>query len=98
MSEVLPSELKLEIKKLILSTLNITDVNLEEIDDEAPLFGGGNALTLDSVDALEIIMAIQRNFKVRIADQSQARHTLRSVNSIAEFILTEKNKAETEIK
>ncbi len=92
MTEILAADLKMQIKKLIIDTLNITDVTPEEVDDETPLFGGGNALTLDSVDALEIIMAIQRNFNVRIADQNTARYTLRSVNSIAEFIEAERMK------
>ena len=93
MTDVPSADLKREIKNLIMETLNITDVRIEDVDDEEPLFGGGNALTLDSVDALEIIMAIQRTFKVRIADQSQARYTLRSINSIAEFIIGEKAKS-----
>jgi acyl carrier protein len=80
------SELKLEIKNLIMETLGITDVDVDQVDDEKPLFGGDNALTLDSVDALEIIMAIQRKYNVRISDQAQARYTIRSVNSIADFI------------
>ena len=90
MTEQQYNDLKLEIKNLILDTLDIKDIKPEEIDDEAPLFGGGNTLVLDSVDALEIIMAIQRKFNVRVADQNQARYTVRSVNSIAEFISQEK--------
>ena len=86
------AELKLEIKKMIMETLNIADIDPEDVDDEKPLFGSDNALTLDSVDAIEIIMALQRNYGVRIADQSLARYVIRSVNSIAEFILTEKEK------
>ena len=83
----IPTEdLKLEIKKLIMTTLAIDDVNPDEVDDEKPLFGGDNALTLDSVDAIEIIMAIQRNYGIRIADQNLAREVVRSVNSIARFI------------
>ncbi len=84
--------LKLEIKKMILSTLGITGVTPEEVDNEEPLYSGKNAVTLDSVDALEIIMAIQRTYGVRVADQASARYSLRSVNSIAEFIVSEKNK------
>lgn len=98
MTEIPSAELKMEIKKLIMTTLNINDVNPVEVDDELPLFGGGNKLTLDSVDALEIIMAIQRTYQVRIADQNLARYTLRSINSIAEFIETEKAKQHTETK
>jgi len=79
-------ELKLEIKKMIVETLNITDARPEDILDDAPLFGGGNTIQLDSVDALEIIMAIQRQYNVRIADQNLSRTVLRSVNTIAKFI------------
>jgi acyl carrier protein len=84
------SELKLEIKKLIMETLGITDINPDDVDNEEPLFGGKNAMTLDSVDAIEIIMAVQRQYNIRISDQSQARYVIRSVNSIAEFIQSEK--------
>ena len=79
-------DLKLDIKKLIMITLDINDININEIDDEKPLFGGDNTLTLDSVDAIEIIMAIQRNYGIRIANQNLAREVVRSVNSIAQFI------------
>ena len=79
-------ELKLEIKKLIMNTLAINDINPNDVDDEKPLFGGDNTLTLDSVDAIEIIMAIQRTYNIRIADQNLAREVVRSVNSIAQFI------------
>jgi acyl carrier protein len=79
-------ELKLEIKKLIMTTLAIENIDPADVDDEKPLFGGGNALTLDSVDAIEIIMAIQRTYGIRINDQNLAREVIRSVNSIAAFI------------
>jgi acyl carrier protein len=84
--------LKWEIKVLILETLGITDVDLEKIDDEKPLFGSDNALTLDSVDGLEIIMALQRKYGVRIGDQNLARSIISSVNNIAAFITQEKSK------
>lgn len=98
MAEIPSAELKIEIKKLIMTTLNINDVNPEDVDDELPLFGGENKLTLDSVDALELIMAIQRTYHARIADQNLARYTLRSINSIAEFIETEKAREHPETK
>ena len=85
-------ELKLGIKKMILETLNITDVKVEDVDEDKPLFGSDNALTLDSVDAIEIIMALQRTYGIRIADQTLARYVIRSINSIAEFIVTEQEK------
>jgi acyl carrier protein len=82
-------ELKFEIKELILTTLDIKDVRIEDIDEEKPLFGSDNPLTLDSVDGLEIIMALQRKYGVRIGDQNLARSIIRSVNSIAEFLTRE---------
>ena len=85
-------ELNWEIKELIIETLGITDVDLEKVDDDKPLFGSDNALTLDSVDALEIIMALQRKYGVRIGDQNLARSIVSSVNSIADFITREKAK------
>jgi acyl carrier protein len=85
-------ELKWEIKKLILETLDITDVPIEKIDDEKPLFGSDNELTLDSVDGLEIIMALQRQYNVRIGDQNYARTVIRSINNIAAFITEEQLK------
>lgn len=84
--------LKTEIKILIMETLNITDVNPDDVDDDAPLFGGNNALTLDSVDGIEIIMAIQRRYHIRINDQNLARNIIRSINSIEEFITHETRK------
>jgi len=85
-------ELKLEIINLIMTTLNITDVAPEDVDEEEPLFGGNNALTLDSVDGIEIIMALQRTYHIRMNDQNLARHIIQSINSIADFIASEKAK------
>ncbi|MCX6285717.1 MAG: phosphopantetheine-binding protein [Bacteroidetes bacterium] len=92
MNQVVTEELRTEIKNLIMETLGITGIKPEEIDDDKPLFGGENALTLDSVDALEIIMAIQRKYNLRIADQNLARSVIRSINSIAEFLVSEQGK------
>ena len=86
------NELKLEIKNMIMETLNITDIDPKDVSDEEPLFGGNNALTLDSVDGIEIIMAIQRKYKIRLNDQNLARHIIQSISSIAEFIESEKAK------
>ena len=89
----LPSEkLKLDIKSLIMNTLAITDIDPADVDDEKPLFGGDNKLTLDSVDAIEIIMAIQREYGIRIDDQNLAREVIRSISSIANFIENSKVK------
>ena len=84
--------LKTEIKKLIVETLNLKDVNPDEIVSDKPLFGGDNSISLDSIDAIELIMAIQRTYAVRLDDQNLARNILYSVDTIADFILKEKTK------
>lgn len=91
MAEKKGAELKEDIKKMIIDTLNMEDVSQEDIADDLPLFGGDNTLGLDSIDAIELVMAVQREFKVRIDDQNLAREVLKDVNSIAEFI---ENKSE----
>ncbi|HAN18053.1 MAG: hypothetical protein A2X13_03770 [Bacteroidetes bacterium GWC2_33_15] len=80
------AELRTNIKNLIIKTLNIPDITAEDIGDNLPLFGGENTLGLDSIDAIELVMAVQREFNVRIDDQNLAREVLKDVNSIADFI------------
>jgi acyl carrier protein len=82
--------LKTEIKELIIDTLNIRNVSAQEVQDTVPLFSPENALDLDSIDAIELVMAIQEKYQVRIADQNVARNVLESINSIADFIVKEK--------
>ena len=81
-------ELKQEIKELIIESLNIPDVNPEDIGDDVSLFEDEN-LGLDSIDGLEIVMALQEKYGVRIDDQNQARFILKSINTIAEFLAKE---------
>jgi acyl carrier protein len=86
-------ELKLEIKKLILETLKISDVKPEDIDNGISLFENNPVVQLDSVDALEIVMALQRTYGVHIDDQNIGRFIIKSVDTMAEFIAKEKAKA-----
>jgi acyl carrier protein len=86
MGDKVDTDLKADIKNMIIKTLNIEDITPEDIDDNLPLFGGENTLGLDSIDAIELVMAVQREYKVRIDDQNLAREVLKDVNSIAEFI------------
>jgi acyl carrier protein len=86
MDKIANAELKSEIKILIMETLNITDVAKEDVEEDAPLFGKDNALGLDSIDALEIVMALQEKYGVRIDDKNQSRFVLQSIDAIADFI------------
>lgn len=90
MNEADISELKIELKELILQTLNIKNINPEDIQDSIPLFSRDNILGLDSIDAIELILAIQKHFNVRIADQNLARQVLESIDTIVDFIIKEK--------
>lgn len=83
-------DIKQGVKKLILDTLNIEDVQPEEILDEVSLLSGENTVTIDSIDVLEVVVAIQKNFQVKIQDQNHARLIVNSVDTIAEFIHSKK--------
>ena len=82
--------LKTEIKELIIQTLNIHNVRPEQVPDSIPLFSKENILNLDSIDGIELVMAIQERYQVRIGDQNVARNVLESIDSIAEFVIREK--------
>ncbi len=79
-------DLKLQIKQMIVDTLKLKDVNPPDILNDQPLFSGENIITLDSIDGIELIMAIQRHFGVRLDDQNLARNILNTVDSMAAFI------------
>ncbi len=82
-------ELKQEIKELIISSLELEDVKPEDINDEAPIFGKG--LGLDSIDALELGVAIKKKFGVKLSAESEdSKKHFASVNALAEFISAEK--------
>ena len=82
-------ELKQEIKELIISSLELEDIKPEDIKDDAPIFGKG--LGLDSIDALELGVAIKKKFGVKLSAESEdsIKH-FASVNALAEFISAEK--------
>jgi acyl carrier protein len=82
--------LKTEIKELIIQTLNIKNIQAEQVPDSVPLFSAENILNLDSIDGIELVMAIQEKYQVRIADQNVARNVLESIDSISEFVVREK--------
>lgn len=91
--EIKPTKaLKREIKELIIESLKIPDVTPDDIEDSSSLFEKNNALQIDSVDALEIVMALQRKYGVHIDDQNIGRFIIKSIDTIAEFIAKEQSK------
>lgn len=86
--------LELRIKQVIVEALMLEDVKPEDIDTNAPLFVEG--LGLDSIDALELAVALHTEFGVRTkADDERNREIFHSVASLAEFIRSEQGKAAT---
>jgi len=82
--------LKLEIKKMLVENLML-QVSAEEIGDDQPLFGPGS-LGLDSVDALQLVVALEKNYGVKISDPQAARKALQTVNDIAVAIQSSQQK------
>jgi acyl carrier protein len=79
------SGLETELKRLIVEALVLEDIAPEEIESEAPLFVEG--LGLDSIDALELAMALEERFGVKIEDDpDENRRIFASVRSLAEFV------------
>jgi acyl carrier protein len=75
-----PVELKIQIKHLLVENLMLQS-KAEEIADDLPLFGPGS-LGLDSVDALQIVVALDKNYGLKIPDPEAAKKVLQSVNTI----------------
>ena len=75
------------IKKLkveIIEVLNLEDLDIEDIDTEAPLFNEG--LGLDSIDALELIVLMEKEYGIKIEDPKKGKEIFYSVKTMAEFI------------
>jgi len=77
--------LEQDLKQLIISTLDLEDIHSDDIDSEAPLFGEG--LGLDSIDALELGLAVSKQYDVKIdADDEATRRHFASVCALADLI------------
>ncbi|MDB5258265.1 MAG: acyl carrier protein [Chitinophagaceae bacterium] len=78
------SELISKLKQQIVDQLNLADVDPAGIDENAPLFGEG--LGLDSIDALELILLMQKNYNIKIATAEEGQKIFSSVRAMADFI------------
>jgi len=77
-------DLKVNLKQQIIESLNLQGMKPEDIDDNAPLFGDG--LGLDSIDSLELMVLLERNYGIKIEDAREGRNILASVQTMAEYI------------
>ena len=83
-------ELILKLKQEIIEVLNLEDVTPEEIDNDAPLFGEG--LGLDSIDALELIVLIEKNYGIKMKDPAAGKEIFKSINVMADYIAKNRTK------
>ncbi|MGA1865353.1 MAG: acyl carrier protein [bacterium] len=86
-------ELQEKIKEFIINTLRL-DMTPEEIGNDTPLFGE-SGLGLDSIDALELIVNLEKKFHIKITDNIQGENVLSSVSTIAEFITSTGEEVQT---
>ncbi len=79
----------LKLKTQIIDALNLEELKPEDINDDAPLFGP-DGLGLDSIDALELIVLLEKNYGIKLTDPAKAKGVFASVATMASFI--EENK------
>ena len=88
MPELNTDELKSTLKRQIVQYLNLLDVKPEDIKDDEPLFGG--ELGLDSIDSLELVVLLEREYGIKINNPTDGRKILVDVNHMANFIMAHK--------
>jgi acyl carrier protein len=82
--------LLLKLKEEIIKVLNLEDVKAEDIDENAPLFGEG--LGLDSIDALELIVLMEKNYGIKLQDPAMGKEIFKSVKILADYIVANRTK------
>lgn len=81
-------EMMLKLKNEIIEVLNLEGMSPEDIDENAPLFGDG--LGLDSIDALELIVLMEKNYGIKLENPAQGKEIFKSVRTMAEYIKANK--------
>jgi len=79
-----------KLKEEIIEVLNLEEVKPEDIDENAALFGEG--LGLDSIDALELIVLMEKNYGIKLNDPSKGKEIFKSVKVLADFIAANRTK------
>ena len=79
-----------ELKEQIIEALNLEDMTAQDINAEAPLFGEG--LGLDSIDALELIVLLEREYGIKLTNPAEGKEIFKSIASIAEYVSKHRTK------
>jgi acyl carrier protein len=82
--------LKQELKVKIIEVLNLEDVSLADINDNDALFGDG--LGLDSIDALELIVMLDKDYGIKLTDPKEGKNIFASINTMADYITANRTK------
>jgi len=83
-------DLILELKKQIIDVLNLEEMQPDDIDANAPLFGTG--LGLDSIDALELIVMMEKQYGIKLKDPKEGKEIFKSVATMADYISHHRSK------
>ncbi len=83
-------ELIRKLKEEIITVLNLEDLTPEEMKTEAPLFGAG--LGLDSIDAIELVMMMEKNYGIKVETAKEGRKIFASIKTMAEYIVANQKK------
>ena len=77
-------EIKAKLKAMVVETLNLDDVSVDDIQDDMSLFD--SELALDSIDALELIVLLEKDYGIKLTDPAQGKEIFVSINQMAQFI------------
>ena len=83
-------ELKKELKRNIISQLNLEDIDVSDINDQDALFGDG--LGLDSIDALELIVMLEKDYGIKLSDPSEGKNIITSIELLSRYISKNRTK------
>jgi acyl carrier protein len=80
----------LELKEKIIEALNLEETTPDTLDADSPLFGEG--LGLDSIDALELIVMLEKNYGIKLANPAEGKNVFKNLNTMAQYVAQHRTK------